>query len=56
MREYRTDLHIHMVLSACAEIEMFPPLIVDGARVPLHNDVERFAARMANVHSSPRLS
>ncbi len=31
MREYRADLHIHTVLSACAEIEMIPPLIVEEA-------------------------
>ncbi len=31
-REYRADLHIHTVLSACAEVEMIPPLIVDAAR------------------------
>lgn len=31
MREYRADLHLHTVLSACAEVEMIPPLIVDEA-------------------------
>jgi 3',5'-nucleoside bisphosphate phosphatase len=31
MRAYRADLHIHTVLSACAEIEMIPPLIVEEA-------------------------
>jgi hypothetical protein len=31
MREYRADLHTHTVLSACAEVEMIPPLIVDEA-------------------------
>jgi hypothetical protein len=31
MREYRADLHIHTVLSACAEVEMTPPLIVAEA-------------------------
>lgn len=31
MREYRADLHIHTVLSACAEVEMIPPLIVEEA-------------------------
>ncbi len=31
MREYRADLHIHTVLSACAEVEMIPPLIVEAA-------------------------
>jgi PHP family Zn ribbon phosphoesterase len=31
MREIRADLHIHTVLSACAEVEMIPPLIVEEA-------------------------
>lgn len=31
MREYHVDLHIHTVLSACAEVEMVPPLIVEEA-------------------------
>ncbi len=31
MREYRADLHVHTVLSACAEVEMLPPLIVEEA-------------------------
>ena len=30
-REYHVDLHIHSVLSACAEVEMLPPLIVEEA-------------------------
>lgn len=28
---YRSDLHVHTVLSPCAEIEMIPPLIVEAA-------------------------
>lgn len=31
MREYRADLHLHTCLSACAEVEMIPPLIVAEA-------------------------
>lgn len=31
MKLYRADLHIHTVLSPCAEIEMLPPLIVQEA-------------------------
>ncbi len=31
MREYHVDLHIHTVLSACAEVEMIPPLITEEA-------------------------
>jgi len=30
-REYHVDLHIHTVLSACAEVEMIPPLIMEEA-------------------------
>ncbi|MFP4396387.1 MAG: PHP domain-containing protein [Anaerolineales bacterium] len=40
MREYRTDLHIHTLLSACAEVEMIPPLIVDEA---LHKGLDIIA-------------
>ncbi|MBN2004118.1 MAG: histidinol-phosphatase [Anaerolineae bacterium] len=31
MREYHADLHLHTVLSACAEVEMIPPFIVAEA-------------------------
>lgn len=31
MHEYQADLHIHTLLSACAEVEMIPPLIVEEA-------------------------
>ncbi len=31
MKEFRADLHVHTVLSPCAEVEMIPPLIVQGA-------------------------
>lgn len=31
IRAYQADLHIHTVLSACAEVEMIPPLIVAEA-------------------------
>lgn len=31
MRQFTVDLHIHTVLSACAEVEMIPPLIVRQA-------------------------
>ena len=33
MKEFRADLHVHTVLSPCAEIEMLPPLIVSEAKV-----------------------
>ncbi len=31
MQEYTAELHIHTVLSPCAEIEMIPPLIIQEA-------------------------
>ena len=31
MKEFRADLHVHTVLSPCAEVEMIPPLIVQRA-------------------------
>ncbi len=31
MRTYRSDLHVHTVLSPCAAVEMIPPLIVQAA-------------------------
>jgi predicted metal-dependent phosphoesterase TrpH len=31
LRTYRADLHVHTVLSPCAEVEMIPPLIVREA-------------------------
>jgi PHP family Zn ribbon phosphoesterase len=31
LRRYRADLHVHTVLSPCAEVEMIPPLIVRQA-------------------------
>jgi PHP family Zn ribbon phosphoesterase len=32
MKTFRADLHVHTVLSPCAEVEMIPPLIVQAAR------------------------
>jgi PHP family Zn ribbon phosphoesterase len=31
MKPFRADLHVHTVLSPCAEVEMIPPLIVQSA-------------------------
>jgi 3',5'-nucleoside bisphosphate phosphatase len=31
MKTFRADLHVHTVLSPCADVEMIPPLIVQGA-------------------------
>jgi 3',5'-nucleoside bisphosphate phosphatase len=32
LRLFQADLHVHTVLSACAEVEMIPPLIIRQAR------------------------
>jgi 3',5'-nucleoside bisphosphate phosphatase len=32
LKSYRADLHIHTVLSGCAEVEMIPPLILQQAK------------------------
>jgi len=52
LRPYLVDLHVHTVLSPCAEVEMIPPLIVQRARekalgaiaVTDHNSAENVAA------------
>src|SRR5512134_1725840 len=31
MKDFRADLHVHTVLSPCADVEMIPPLIVQRA-------------------------
>lgn len=31
LKDFRTDLHVHTVLSPCADVEMIPPLIVQRA-------------------------
>lgn len=31
MKTFRAELHVHTVLSPCAEVEMIPPLIVESA-------------------------
>jgi hypothetical protein len=31
MKKYRAELHVHTVLSPCAEVEMIPPLIIQTA-------------------------
>jgi PHP family Zn ribbon phosphoesterase len=33
LKKYKADLHVHTVLSPCAEIEMLPPLIVSEAKI-----------------------
>lgn len=55
MKPYLADLHVHTVLSACAEVEMIPPLIVRRARelalgiiaITDHNSAENVAAVVA---------
>ncbi len=52
LRPYLADLHVHTVLSPCAEVEMIPPLIVKRARelalgiiaIADHNSAENAAA------------
>jgi len=54
------DLHIHTVLSACAEVEMIPPLIIRRARelglgliaITDHNSAENVAAVMRAAEGS----
>jgi len=54
LRTLRADLHIHTVLSPCAEVEMIPPLIVERALrlgvgiigITDHNSAENVAAVM----------
>ncbi len=54
LRPYLADLHVHTVLSPCAEVEMIPPLIVRRATelalgiiaITDHNSAENVAAVM----------
>ena len=54
LKPYVADLHIHTVLSACADVEMMPPLIVERAlelglsliAITDHNSAENVAAVM----------
>lgn len=40
LQQFRADLHVHTVLSPCAEVDMIPPLIVESA---LDNDIHLIA-------------
>ena len=40
LQQFRSDLHVHTVLSPCAEVEMIPPLIVESA---LDNNIQLIA-------------
>ena len=52
MKPFLADLHVHTVLSPCAEVEMIPPLIVERAKqlalgiiaITDHNSAENVAA------------
>lgn len=54
MKPFLADLHVHTVLSPCAEVEMIPPLIVQRAQelalgiiaITDHNSAENVAAVM----------
>ena len=52
MKQYRADLHVHTVLSPCAEVEMIPPLIVQKA-LEKHIDLIAITDHntSANVHA-----
>jgi len=60
LKTLRADLHVHTLLSACAEVEMIPPLIVERAlRLGLgiiaitdHNSAENVAAVMEAARGS----
>ena len=52
MRKFRADLHVHTVLSPCADVAMIPPLIVQNA---LEHGIDLIAITdhnaSANVHA-----
>jgi 3',5'-nucleoside bisphosphate phosphatase len=51
MNKYRADLHVHTVLSPCAEVEMIPPLIVQEA---LEHDIRLIAITDHNATGNIR--
>ncbi|HKG54142.1 MAG TPA: PHP domain-containing protein, partial [Anaerolineales bacterium] len=52
MKKFRADLHVHTVLSPCADVAMIPPLIVHKA---LEHKIDLIAITdhnsSANVHA-----
>jgi hypothetical protein len=60
LRPYLADLHVHTVLSACAEVEMIPPLIVRRAAelalgiiaITDHNSAENVAVVIEAAHGT----
>jgi hypothetical protein len=51
MKKFRADLHVHTVLSPCAEVEMIPPLIV---REALERDIHLIAITDHNATGNIR--
>ena len=49
MRTYAAELHVHTVLSPCAEVEMIPPLIVQAA---LEKGIDLIAITDHNVSAN----
>lgn len=51
MKKFRADLHVHTVLSPCAEVEMIPPLIVQEA---LEKNIDLIAITDHNASANVR--
>jgi PHP family Zn ribbon phosphoesterase len=51
MKKFRADLHVHTVLSPCAEVEMIPPLIVQTA---LEHGIDLIAITDHNASANVR--
>lgn len=51
MKKFRADLHIHTVLSPCADVEMIPPLIVQAA---LEKNIDIIAITDHNASANVR--
>jgi PHP family Zn ribbon phosphoesterase len=51
MKKFRADLHVHTVLSPCAEVEMIPPLIVQQA---LEKSIDLIAITDHNASANVR--
>lgn len=61
LKYFRADLHVHTVLSPCAEVEMIPPLIVESAldlgidliAITDHNSTANFTAVLKAAENTP---
>ena len=51
MKKFRADLHVHTVLSPCADVEMIPPLIVQEA---LERNIDLIAITDHNASANVR--